>query len=746
MPELLVRKARTYFSHHLCTKNIRIPRQAISECEQLVIFTDASTLALATAAYAINSQDSGLGPRLIWAKNKLASLRGNETVPRLELGAAVMGTELAFFICKTFGWDLNRVLYFSDSMTILWWMQSTQALNPYVANRLQKIAERSSYRQWLHVKTEVNPADLPTRGIRPERLRERALWWRGPEFLGMKSDLWDEQPLLYETEEAAAERRTLESICRNIVLAVRTAATDRLEVGEFVMEILVSTQSFEKGSRIADLARQAAAKFRRQDRLICDSGTVAIRLEQRQQFMNLKGSLMRGTVPEPRYWTLRPFLDEEGVIRINGRLTPWLECDRERAHPVLLHKSMRLVKVLMWEIHAVQLKHCGGINTLLAKARERYWIIQGSASARETVRNCLFCAKTLARPFPRPLPPLHLSRSGKFWASLRAFQEIGIDFCGPFSVTIGRSQHKRYAMVIACCTTRAVNVEVCHALDGQSCLAALERHCARYAQPRYINSDNGSNFLASARHLETRIAVLRDHCLPEHRRWHPNIEWYFNPPSSPTWTGHVECFVKLVKNALKKLEPRYRQTFTEEGLSTALTMTIGYINSRPLVAVGAENPPLTPASFLLTGSAELHGIPVACPEQLPLSNRKELLDIRLDGAWRSFHQDYLTSLQQRDRVWPTDKRMEVGDHVLILEDNFKTDPRRWRAGKVMKIHPSKDDQERSYDVLVDGEVIFKRNYRSLARLPSPISIPDGHLQELSPDSQGRIYGPTNIAI
>ena len=103
LPELLIRKITTYLTLHVCTKDIRIPRQAVSEHEQLVIFTDASTQALAAAAYAIEHTDSGISSKLVWAKNKLASLRGNETVPRLELGAAVMGTELAFFVCKTFG-------------------------------------------------------------------------------------------------------------------------------------------------------------------------------------------------------------------------------------------------------------------------------------------------------------------------------------------------------------------------------------------------------------------------------------------------------------------------------------------------------------------------------------------------------------------------------------------------------------------------------------------------------------------
>ena len=676
----------------------------------------------------IGDESSGLGPRLLWAKHKLASLKGSETIPRLELGAAVMGTELAFFICKTFGWDLNQILYFSDSMTVLWWMQSTQILNPYVANRLQKIGERSSPRQWLHVVTDQNPADIPTRGIRPEKLQNCSKWWTGPKFLSQDPQLWDKQPEIRETVEAAAERRTLESICKGIVLAVRIANAEKLPGGYFLMDILLRTKSFERGCRVADKVLEAVSKFQGKT-TCCDSKIRILSHAQDETLLELKGSLRRKQIPNQRYWPLQPFLDENGIIRINGRLTPYLERSRDEAQPILLSKEMELVQLLLWEVHAVELKHCGGINTLLARVRKKYWIIRGPEVAREVVRNCLFCARLLAKPYKLPLPPLHISRSGKIQETLRAFMEVGVDFCGPFQVKVGRSFHKRYAMIIACCTTRAINVEVCHTLTGQSCLAALERHCARYSQPRYINSDNGSNFLSSARHLEERIDILRGQHVPEHKRWHPNIQWNFNPPSSPTWTGHVECFVKLVKRALKRLEPRYCQSFTDESLHTALVMTIGYINSRPLMTVGSERPPLTPADFLLTGARELCGIPVVDRTRMTLKTRKELLDLELDASWKIFQEEYLLYLRQRNKTWPAKNILETGDLVVLKDEERLANSGKWRAGKILKTHEAKDNYDRSYDILVDGEVLYKRNYRTLGKLPSPSLIPNQLLQE-----------------
>ena len=214
---------RAYLKHHHHTEGLLISRQAWGDDPELMVFTDASTQAPAAAAYVVSNMAGQRCSRLVWAKHKLASVKGSETVPRLELAAALMGTDLAFFVCKALQWDLNRVTYFTDSLTVLWWLQSTQALTPYVANRLKKILEKSSFQQWLHVRTEENPANLPTRGTRSEVLKDKQIWWEGPDFLKRDPVTWDEQPELHETDEAAAEKRALETLCKNVVMIARAS-------------------------------------------------------------------------------------------------------------------------------------------------------------------------------------------------------------------------------------------------------------------------------------------------------------------------------------------------------------------------------------------------------------------------------------------------------------------------------------------------------------------------------------------
>ncbi|GFX51451.1 uncharacterized protein TNCV_3103841 [Trichonephila clavipes] len=42
---------------------------------------------------------------------------------------------------------------------------------------------KSIEEQWLHITSEQNPADVLSRGLPPEELRDDSLWWHGPELL-----------------------------------------------------------------------------------------------------------------------------------------------------------------------------------------------------------------------------------------------------------------------------------------------------------------------------------------------------------------------------------------------------------------------------------------------------------------------------------------------------------------------------------------------------------------------------------
>ena len=62
----------------------------------------------------------------------------------------------------------------------------------FIAHRVGEIHEFSAPNQWRYVPTDVNPADLGTRGLTVEELASADLWWNGPEFLKKSRQDWPE--------------------------------------------------------------------------------------------------------------------------------------------------------------------------------------------------------------------------------------------------------------------------------------------------------------------------------------------------------------------------------------------------------------------------------------------------------------------------------------------------------------------------------------------------------------------------
>lgn len=74
------------------------------------------------------------------------------------------------------------------------------------------------------------------------------------------------------------------------------------------------------------------------------------------------------------------------------------------------------------------------------------------------------------------------------------FTFVGIDYFGAIEVKQGRSCLKRYACLFSFLSTRAVHIEVAHALDTDSMLITLGRFVGIRGCLEELRSDRGSNF------------------------------------------------------------------------------------------------------------------------------------------------------------------------------------------------------------------------------------------------------------
>ena len=103
-----------------------------------------------------------------------------QSIPRLELQAAIYGTRLKQLIVDEHDVEIERTFFWTDSTTVLQWLHAADKKQPvFVANRVAEILDTSTIDQWRHVEGTLNPADIGTRGtfvLEPDKSE----WFTGP--------------------------------------------------------------------------------------------------------------------------------------------------------------------------------------------------------------------------------------------------------------------------------------------------------------------------------------------------------------------------------------------------------------------------------------------------------------------------------------------------------------------------------------------------------------------------------------
>ncbi|XP_064106960.1 uncharacterized protein LOC135215936 [Macrobrachium nipponense] len=106
------------------------------------------------------------------------------TIPRLELTAATVSVKVAQHILKELEFTVGKVVYYTDSTTVLHYIHSnTKRFPVFVANRVRVIRDYSQPEQWKYVNSSDNPADVASRGISVHQFLQYDEWFHGPSFI-----------------------------------------------------------------------------------------------------------------------------------------------------------------------------------------------------------------------------------------------------------------------------------------------------------------------------------------------------------------------------------------------------------------------------------------------------------------------------------------------------------------------------------------------------------------------------------
>lgn len=711
IPSYLCKKWLEFCKDLQLLNKISIPRYVLGnrwEVLHIHAFADASEKAYGGCVYIVSFTGSGeyIISKLLLSKSRIAPIK-KISLPRLELCAAVLTCKLVKKAKECLKININKVFCWTDSSITLCWIKGCPSRwKTFVANRVTQIQHMSKDCEWLHVRSEENPADCLSRGISAESLLRSELWWNGPIWILSQIDA-----------EVHSMPEILEDLPEQSVMTHSTCVQESFDI------------DFNKYSSLLKLQRIFAYCLRFIERLKNREFPVGplraselnaalnhlVKVSQIQSFSK-DYNLLRNNRPvlsSSNLLCLKPYCDEMGLIRVGGRIQN-ARVSNDQKHPIILHNKHYLTTLIMNNLH-ISLLHCGP-QQLLYTIRERFWPISGRRIARTVVRRCVKCFKADPTAINYSMGNLPVYRVSAFQP---VFTYTGVDYAGPISVRDRKTRNpkilKGYICIFICMNTKCVHLEVVSDLTSAAFLAVLKRFIARRGKPLHIYSDNGTNFVGANSTLQKFLRLNFDILVSELSS--EGITWHFMPPRAPNFGGLWEAGVKSIKFHLKRVVGDTSLTF--EDLSTVLTQIEGVLNSRPLTPLSSDPQdmtPLTPAHFLV-------GKPLTSLPETDYTNEPENrlrtfqhLQRMVQQFWKRWNKEYISELQSRIK-WKKNfpNLLKVGSLVLIKEDNVPVC--KWKTGRVIELHPGSDNVTRVVSLQCGDRSICKRVVTKLCVLP-----------------------------
>ncbi|XP_043482111.1 uncharacterized protein LOC122511116 [Leptopilina heterotoma] len=672
---------------------IKIPRYYVGgigklKNVQLHIFCDASTQAFAAATYLRLEGDHGIHITLVTSKSRVAPIK-ILTVPRLELQSAVMAARLSTFIRQEHKTQLDRVVFWSDSQTVLGWIRSdARKYQPFVAHRIAEILDVTSTNEWRWIPTEQNIADDATRSKNQEPLKQTSRWFQGPSFLKLEETEWPVQKMPdRQSDEIKKEMRKEFCFTTQVEQCLLDCSkySSIQKITRVCAWILRFIERCRKKKTTGNSWELTGSEIQRAEEQV-------LRQSQKESFPNEWNLLQtkREVPPSSKIVSLSPVF-KDGLIRMNGRVSK----DGSGFQPIILDGRNHIVRLLILQHHRKAGHH--GRERVVNDLRQNYWITSIRTAVRRSWNDCLLCKHRRAKPVAPMMAPLPTPR---LQDNVVAFTDTGVDYFGPMQVTIGRRHEKRYGVLFTCLTIRAIHLEIAASLDTDSMIMALRRMMARRGKPQRIYSDNGTNFHGACEELRKAVLNLdKEEILKEAAM--EKIDWHFIPPGSPHMGGCWERLIGSVKRALnvslKERAPR------EEVLQTLFAEAEYAINNRPLTYVSddpGDNRSLTPNDFLgLKPAAARQG---RGPGMLTASDGEALRrqwrysQWLANQFWRRWIKEYLPSINRRAKWHRERPEVKIGDLVVIWDENAPRN--QWRRGRISAVHPGRDGRIRVADV------------------------------------------------
>ncbi|XP_055714825.1 uncharacterized protein LOC129808944, partial [Phlebotomus papatasi] len=318
--------------------SLHVPR-SVSEFKspksrELHVFCDSSSFAYGAVAYVVTE---------------------NET----ELCATVLGARLIKKIQESL--SFNEYFPWTDSTIVLGQIRSKRVkFDVFTTHGISEIHKLTDSSKWQHVPGVSNPANIVSRG---------------------KAENWPEDPygVMFIASNIANESQVLPPHPLETILNKSNSYVKVKNILAYVLRFLTKSTRRVKGPLTPTEIHASEHKL--------------ISFAQSQHLSEVRSAIADGSMWTGRKFNnvrhLTPFIDEQGIIRVGGRLAKSLQ-DYDVRHPMLLPKC-RLSTLITMQAHKDNMH--AGPQLLLATLRQRYWPLGGRNLTCRVTRSCVVCWK-----------------------------------------------------------------------------------------------------------------------------------------------------------------------------------------------------------------------------------------------------------------------------------------------------------------------------------------------------------------
>lgn len=744
LPDDIVDEWNEWVTSLTALRNLVIPRWSnyrpgdhISICA----FADGSSYAYGCAIYLRVEREGAVYMTLLLGKSRLKPSKKGFTVPKLELMGLRLATKFLRQIYKAVEATLKlngievpiAVYVFSDSTIVLAWVQNPTIIRTvFVENHLKDIRKEVDIKDFYHVPSEDNAADVSSRGCTAETLP--AAWFEGPAYLLVPGVLETLPRKQFQTFE---EKRASD-------INVKKVTVDTLE--QVVLQHLDKISEWPATIKRMETLNLAKELFKKKKNLSNETkyrAFIAIITQYQQQaFYEEIQMLTQNRKVTGRCSKLNLFIDDEGMIRCRTRIqADYLAYDTK--NPILLPPAKMkdnddtayITNKLINHYHKEALH--GGTEKTMALMTQQFHILNGKRGIKFIVQRCVKCRRfaTTSRQLMGQIPAINYTPSPPFY-------HISVDQAGPIYIKrttrrklrsdTGDLGQKLWIVLFVCRTTRAIHIEMLDTMAAKDLFDAFQNFFSIRGMPRSVLMDNFASNKKVASEIQkvttqqlkteiTRAAKAKNsnkatanainkfvtscdetdvlaETIAQIERKYPLqktvfcrgkgdlVKFDFSPEYAPNHNGIVEAEVKVVKKYLKIM--LCGSVITKKEMYNMLKRIEAVINSKPLFAMEENGHQIyvTPAHFW--GGRSVLGVPHPERTSFALNKRVHHQDGQFEYFWKHYKNFMFRDLRTRPKWNEKKDNLAVGQLVVVRDKG--TPIMAWITGIIIGTEPGPD--------------------------------------------------------